>query len=123
MKKIAHEREVPTDGLPIEVIEKIKEIATILDTEYGYDRDVDGSNGGYILVIEDSGELPHLTDLYIDINTTVPEFTDKIPVSGGNDYTSTLLILGNDFAVTLIMPMAITPERFITEYPGEGWQE
>lgn len=123
MKKIAHVREVPTDGLPVEVIHKIKEIAEILDTEYGDDRDVEGSNGGYILVIEDDTELPLLTDIHIDTDTIIPEFTDRIPVSGGNDYTSTLLILGNDFTVTLVMPMAITLERFITEYPGEGWQE
>ncbi len=123
MKKIAHVREVPTDDLPVEVIGKIKEIATILDTEYGHDRDVDSSNGGYILVIEDDMELPLLTDIHIDIDTIIPEFTDRIPVSGGNDYTNTLLILGNDFTVTLIMPLIITPYRFITEYAGEGWQE
>ncbi len=122
MKKIAYVREIPAQqtNLPKEVIETITDIATVLDNEYGNDRDVNVGNGGYILIIEDKEELYKLSDIYIDIDTIIPEFTDRIPISGGNDYTRTLLILGNDFTVTLIMPLSITPKRFITEYAEEG---
>ncbi len=125
MKKIAYVREIPVQqtNLPKEVIDTITDIATVLDNEYGNDRDINGGNGGYILIIEDREELYKLTDIYIDIDTIIPEYVDRIQVRDGQDYTNTLLILGNDFTVTLIMPMTITPERFITEYAGEGWQK
>ncbi len=125
MKKIAYVREIPAQqtNLPKEVIDTITDIATVLDNEYGNDRDVNGGNGGYILIIEDKEELYKLTDIYIDIDTIIPEYVDRIQVRGGQHYTNTLLILGSDFTISLVMPLEVTPERFITEYPGEGWQE
>ncbi len=125
MKKIAYVREIPAQqtNLPKEVIDTITDIATVLDNEYGNDRDVNGGNGGYILIIEDKEELYKLTDIYIDIDTIIPEYVDRIQVRGGQDYTNTLLILGSDFTISLFMPLEMTPIRFITEYAGEGWQE
>ena len=125
MIKIAHLREVDSlnNNLPLEVIEVISEIASVLDDEYGVNRNINGGNGGYILFINEKEELLELIDIYIDIDTIIPEYVDKIKVNNGQDCTNTLLILGSDFTVSLIMPLTITPDRFIREYKGEGWQE
>ena len=123
MIKIAHVREVDSlnNNLPQEIIQAVTEIATVLDDEYGENRDVDGGNGGYILIINEKEELFKLNDIYIHIDTVIPEYVDKIIVGNGQDYTNTLLILGSDFTVSLIMPLTITPDKFISEYKGEGW--
>jgi hypothetical protein len=128
MRKIAHAREAALlDGiLPKEVAQAVAEIAAVLDSEYGADRDPDSDLGGYILVLESREELAILRDLHIDVDTVVPEYTDKIAVSSvssGSAYTHTLLLLGSDFTVSLVMPLAITPERFVKDFAGEGWDK
>lgn len=55
-------------------------IATILDNVYGMDRDVDGGDGWYILVIELEDELEQLKEIYIDIDEVTPEFKDLIEI-------------------------------------------
>lgn len=110
MIKIAHVREVQmAKDYPKEVVKVIQEIATILDNEYGENRDVDGGDGGYILIIKEKEELEKLKDIYIDMDDIIPEYVDKIAVVDGEDYTNSLIIMNNDFAVSLIMPLRITP--------------
>lgn len=66
MIKIAHVEETKSLKLPQEVVEVIKDIAMVLDNEYGEDRDVDHGDGGYILVVESKDEFKKLKDIYID---------------------------------------------------------
>ena len=123
MVKIAHLRDVSNlndQSIPAEVIAVIEEIANILDTEYGKERDVAGDNGGYILLITDEKDLQVLGDQYIDLDAMFPEYVDKIPASTGEQYTHSLLLLGSDYTVSLIMPLEITPIRFLYR---EGWEE
>ncbi len=115
MIKIAHIKQIQTlqtSDLPKEAIDVVLDIATVLDNEYGYDRNVDGGNGGYILIIEHTQEFNKLKEVYIDMDVIIPEYVDLIKVEDGQDYTNTLLILGSDYTVSLIMPLSITPERF-----------
>lgn len=108
-------KETESLKLPQEVVRVIKEIATILDTEYGKDRDVDGGDGGYILVIESKDEFEKLKDIYIDMEDVIAEYVDLIKVTGGKDYTNSLIILSNDFAISLIIPVTIIPKRLLDE--------
>jgi len=53
MIKIAHKREgMALNNLPVEVIEKVVEITTILDKNYGETRHTEHDLGGYILIEE-----------------------------------------------------------------------
>ncbi|SNT19214.1 hypothetical protein SAMN05446037_10508 [Anaerovirgula multivorans] len=115
MIKIAHEKETKSIRLPQEVAGIIKEIATIIDTEYGENRDVDGGDGGYILVIESKDEFDKLKDIYIDMENVIAEYVDLIKVTDGEDYSNSLIILNNDFAISLIIPVVITPKRLLDE--------
>lgn len=115
MIKIEHEKETESLRLPQEVARVIKEIATILDTEYGQDRDVNGGDGGYILVIESKDDFDKLKDIYIDMEDVITEYVDLIKATDGEDYTNSLIILNNDFAISLIIPVAITPKRLLDD--------
>ncbi len=84
MIKIAHKAEAETlKDLPVEVMAKVLEIATILDDSYGKDRG-EKDLGGYILIAEDKEDIVSINKL-IDFNYTLPEYVDsskqKLPVS------------------------------------------
>lgn len=115
MIKIAHVKGTESLRMPQEVVRVIKDIATILDTEYGKDRDVDGGDGGYILVIESKDEFKKLKDIYIDMEDVIVEYVDLIKVTKGEDYTNSLILLNNDFSISLIIPVGITPKRLLDD--------
>lgn len=115
MIKIDHAKDVKNIKLPQEVVKAIEEVAAILDNEYGEERDVDGSDGGYILVIESKDEFENLKDIYIDMDDIIAEYVDLIKVADGEDYTNSLIILNNDFAISLMMPITITPKILFDE--------
>lgn len=115
MMKIAYVKETENLQLPQEIIEVVKGIATVLDTEYGENRDVDGGDGGYILVIEEKEDLEKLKEIYIDVDDVIVEYVDKIAVEDEEDYTNCLIICNNDFAISLIIPISITPKNLLDE--------
>jgi len=111
MIKIAHVREVTGLCLPQEVVTVVKEAVTVLDTEYGEDRTADSDYGGYVLFIEDDGELEQLKELYIDLETVIPEYVNVITCDDGQIYTNCLIMLGSDFGVIMIMPLEMLSEN------------
>lgn len=96
---------------PKEVIETIQEIAIILDEEYGEYRDVDGDLGGYVLLIETAEDLADLENFNLDPNEDVAEYVDTIVASDNKAFTNSVILLGSDFAVTLIIPLELTPQN------------
>ena len=85
---------------PIEVIRSISEIIDILNKNYGEIRDVDKDLGGYVLVVENIGDVKEVKNgILKDI---LPEYTDEIICSEGVNYTSSLFLLYNDFSIVVI---------------------
>ncbi|MCT4508646.1 MAG: hypothetical protein N4A48_07775 [Tepidibacter sp.] len=115
MIKIAHVKETENLDLPKEVVEVIKSVASILDSEYGEDRYVEGGDGGYILVIEAKEDFEKLKEIYIDVDDIIPEYVDKITVEGGEDYTNSLILCNNDFGISLIIQMRLTPKILLED--------
>lgn len=111
MITIAHVREVDVLELPSEVIDVILEAVTILDTEYGENRDVYSGYGGYVLVIESEGDLACLQEFRIDIGSAIPEYVDVVTCDDGQKFASMLLLQGNDFGVLLVMPLSVLREN------------
>lgn len=119
MLKIAHLKEVQGLTLPAEVVAVIREAVTILDAEYGENREADYDLGGYVLVIEAVGELEQLQDFRIDIEANVPEYVDVIACSDGQVFTSSLILLNSDFSVVVIMPIKFLMSTGWTLKAGE----
>lgn len=107
MIKIAHVREVTGLRFPQEVVDVVIATVATLDVAYGEERDVDSGDGGYVLIIEANDELERLKDIHIDVKTVITEYTDIIQCANGLIFTSTLILLSDDFGVVIIMPIEL----------------
>jgi hypothetical protein len=95
-----------------EVQETIQGILQILDTEYGADRDKYKDDGGYVIVVEKKEDFKEIKDkTYIDCNKVIAEYVDKIVCSNGEVYTNSLIICNNDYAISIIIPLELTPQN------------
>lgn len=105
------EKEI-SKNMPQEVQKAIEGILEILDTEYGDDRNKYEDDGGYVVVIEKEEDLKQLKDrTYIDCDEVIAEYVDRIVCSSGRVFTNSLIICNNDYAISLIIPMELTPEN------------
>lgn len=119
MRKIAHIWELEKmTGLPVAVVNVIREAVTILDAEYGENRDVESGYGGYVLVLEDERELEGLQQFHIDMKSAIPEYVDVVFCDDKPPFASCLLLQGSDFGVLLVMPFSILPETVKQYLPG-----
>lgn len=98
--------------IPQEVQETIEGILLILDSQYGGDRNKYGDDGGYVVVVEKIEDFKEIIDkAYIDCNEVIAEYVDKIVCSNGEVYTNSLIICNNDYAISLIIPLELTPQN------------
>lgn len=63
--------------------------------------------------IEDFQTIKNNT--YIDIENIVVEYVDQIECSTGKIYTSSLILCNNDYSISLIIPLEITPENVLNQ--------
>jgi hypothetical protein len=104
-----HEKE-KLESLPKEVQQVIQNILIVLDTEYGTDRNKYEDDGGYVLVLENPNDLREIQNTrHIDCNHVIPEYVDKIVCNNGTTYTNSLILCNNDYAISLIIPIELTP--------------
>lgn len=104
MIKIAHLHEIIKLSLPKEIYGIIRQTVGALDQAYGVYRDVDGGDGGYVLVVETKEDLETLQERNLPLQKAIPEYVDTICCENGETYISTLVLLSSDFAVHLIIP-------------------
>jgi len=117
MKEISTRKDlILAHDLPVEVQEKIADIMESLDSNYGTKRGSDG-DGGYVVVLENEDDLAALGEgLDIDLETdAMPEYVETIPTSTGQTFTNTLILCNNEYGITILMPLAITPDN-LKEY-------
>ncbi|AWI03120.1 hypothetical protein [Clostridium drakei] len=114
MIKIAYRNEIGIiNHLPVEVVNVVSEITTILDDNYGEERNAN-DYGGYILVVENEDDVSKLNDeIGIDITTAIPEYVDLIRCSNGGEYTNSLILCNNDFGISLIIPLSLTAKNLL----------
>lgn len=113
MIEIAYEREKEIlKALANEVQEAIQGILQILDNEYGYSRNKYEDDGGYVIVVEKKEDFEEIKDkIYIDCDTIIAEYVDKIVCDNGEVYTNSLILCNNDYAISLIIPLELTPQN------------
>lgn len=113
MIEIAYSREkVILKNMPQEVQETIEEILQILDSEYGANRNRYEDDGGYVVVVEKIEDFKEIVSkVYIDCNEVIAKYVDKIVCSNGEVYTNSLIICNNDYSISLIIPIELTPQN------------
>lgn len=117
MIKIAHLHQLnKARDLHKEIANTIREAVTILDNEYGENRNIDQDYGGFVLVIESMEEINHLKQINLELEQALPEYIDVIHIPDGNAYTSSLILQGNDFGIVLIMPIEILLATNLKKY-------
>lgn len=100
---------------PNEVQNNIQSILTILDETYGKNR---GKNydGGYVIVVESIRDFEIIEkNIYINLDNVIVEYVDRIECSNGEIYTSSLVLCNNDYSISLIIPLEITPKNILKQ--------
>ena len=117
MKKIGTKKDCEAlTGLPPPVHGKIEETIALLNFYYGENRNIDKDLGGYVLLIETQEDLKEIKKfLSMDSKDIVSEFTDIIKWNGENVYTISLMLISNDFSVSLIIPYQMTPTTLLKD--------
>lgn len=117
MIELTHLKEInKSDRLPKEVQENIEGILSILDEEYGADRDQYKDDGGYVIVVEDESDFQIIKEkAHINIDDVIVEYVDKIECSNGKVYTSSLVLCNNDYSVSLVIPFEITTKNILNQ--------
>lgn len=101
--------------LPEEVQTYTLEELTILDDEYGKDRDLITDLGGYIAIIEHPNEIEELEKLHnCDLTKNpYPEYVDFIITENRFLYTASLFLLSSDYGIIMILPYEMTPKEIL----------
>ena len=101
MKKVYKESQlVESNNISVEVIESIRETMSILSESYGVHRDIQADLGGYIVMTENIVDIEILKQ--DKLQGLVPEYTDIIECSEGVNWTSSLFLLSNDYAIVVV---------------------
>lgn len=97
--------------MPQEIQNTILRILQVVDLEYGKDRKYE-DDGGYVIVIERNEDFEELkSNNDIDCDDIIPEYVGKIVCSSGEVYTNSLILCSNEFGISLIIPMELTPQN------------
>jgi len=121
MRKVVHRQDVGTlRDLPIEVASKAKEIAGILDDNYGEDRHEIFDLGGYILIAENTDDVESMRKI-VDFDYVLPEYVEMISCSHVKEYyTNSLMLLSSDYSISLLIPLKLTPKELLQYMDVEG---
>ena len=85
---------------PVEVINNLISTITLLDKNYGDERDIENDLGGYVVIAENIVDIEILKQ--DKLKGLVPEYTDIIECSEGVNWTSSLFLLSSDFSIVVI---------------------
>lgn len=98
-----------------EVQNNIQRILTILDEAYGEERDKN-DDGGYVIVVEEKDDFELIEkNTHINIENVIVEYVDVIECSNCKVYTSSLVLCNNDYSISLIIPLEITPKNILKQ--------
>ena len=89
-------------------------IVTILDNEYGADRDVDNGDGGFVLIAENVQDIALIRERYKNIGSDACEAVDVFNCSNGQ-YVNGFYLSNNEFGINLLMPIEIAPVELLRD--------
>lgn len=102
MKKIFSKKQLESLNLYDKaIVGAIAEVITILDQNYGENRNVDLDIGGYVLILENNSDVEAVKKGLLE--GLEPEYTDTI-----QDYTSSLYLISSDIAVVVIATLELS---------------
>lgn len=100
MRKISKVSDLIVMELDVDVKSVIEEQLTILDENYGDDRNIDSDLGGYVLVLETKEDVIESEENIL--KDIIPEYVDDIECKGGKQYCLSLFLLSSDYVVIVV---------------------
>ena len=97
--------------LPECVMTELTRDIAILDCEYGKDRNWRES-GGYSLIVEATDDLHEFARI-VDAGKHPCEWATRLGRDSG--WISALFLFGDDYAIMVFMPIAITPDAILQD--------
>jgi hypothetical protein len=110
MKRIVSE----VHNMPKEVCGEALRLAKILDDLYGTDRDVDISDGGFVLVIENIEDVQTVSQKYVRLDDNRHEAVDVLKCES-EVYINAFFLCNNEFGINVLMPINIAPKSLREE--------
>jgi hypothetical protein len=100
------------EKIPPDVYNKIHDIVSMLDREYGGadTRNIDTSDGGIVLFGDSNGSIAEVEKI-INLDKRVPEWVERI----GAEYLNVLYIVTNEYSINVIIKKDIAPKKLIEE--------
>lgn len=89
-------------------------IVSKLDESYGADRDVDNSDGGFVLVVENVQDMPLIGQRYVRLDENRHEVVDVVKCETGV-YINALFLCNNEFGINILMPLEIAPQVLLKD--------
>jgi hypothetical protein len=89
-------------------------IVTMLDETYGADRDVDNSDGGFVVVVENVQDMSFIAQRYVGLDDNRHEAVDVVKCEAGV-YINALFLCNNEFGINVFMPMDIAPQVLLKD--------
>ena len=83
----------------------IKYLLLVLDSEYGTDRDIENSDGGYVVFVTEDTPMNEIKEAFDYTKHTV-EYVEV-----GEAYSTAVYLLNNEYTVMLIMPTNELPDE------------
>ena len=93
-------------------------IVQSLDENYGASRDVDESEGGYVLLLENVQDFKEATGWHIRLDKDTHEHVNLVKCEDG-DYINVFYLMNNEFGVNVFLPKDIAPDILLEDLVNE----
>jgi hypothetical protein len=89
-------------------------IVSILDKTYGTDRDVDNSDGGFVVIVENVQDVSVINERYVRLDENRHEAVDIVKSEKGM-YINALFLCNNEFGINIFIPLEIAPQVLLKD--------
>jgi hypothetical protein len=113
VKEMERIREKDSD-LPEEIYREALRLVTILDDVYGVGRDVEGGDGGFVLIAENVQDLALVSRQYVDLKANPYEAVSAVQCSR-EPWLNIFFLCNNEFGINVFMPISIAPRVIIDD--------
>jgi hypothetical protein len=102
------------DAIDRNVYRAALRIVTMLDETYGARRDVDGGDGGFVLIAESVQDVSAISRRYVRLDSGRHEAVDIVKSEKGT-YINAFFLCNNEFGINVFMPVDIAPQVLLSE--------
>ena len=89
-------------------------IVTMLDDEYGPDRDIDNDDGGFVLIVENVQDISDIGERYMKLDNRRHEAVDVVKC-WNKPYINAFFLSNNEYGINVFVPIDIAPAVLLAD--------